>query len=213
MDVRPEDVHHEGITSLSARDFQAARELGYAIKLLAIGRKQGDGVQLRVHPAFVPQDELLASVDGVLNAVEIEGDLMSRVLFQGPGAGSLPTTSAVVADALDAAVSISNHVYWPHSFRREAGLHVIPISEARTRYYLRIRVVDRPGVLAQITRVLGDREISIASMHQPEVDTDGIAEIVMMTHEAREDGMRAALKDIRQLADVTSIEQVLRVKP
>ena len=213
MDVRPEDVHHEGISSLSPRDFQAARELGYAIKLLAIGRKEGDGVQVRVHPAFVPQDELLASVDGVLNAVEIEGDLMSRVLFQGPGAGSLPTTSAVVADALDAAVSISNHVYWPHSFRREAGLRVIPISEVRTRYYLRIRVRDRPGVLVQILRPLGDRGISIASVNQPEVDGEGMAEIVIMTHEAREDGMRQALDDIRQLSDVASIEQLLRVKP
>ena len=96
-------------------------------------------MQLRVHPALVPRDELLANVDGVLNAVEIEGDLMNRVLFQGPGAGSLPTTSAVVADALDAAVSISNSVYWPHSFRREAGAAAwCRSTTCGSRYYLRI---------------------------------------------------------------------------
>src|SRR5207237_9378843 len=105
-------------------------------------------LRLLVHPTLVPGDQLLASVDGVLNSVEIEGDLMSRVLFQGPGAGSLPTTSAVVADALDAAVSISNRVYWPHSFRREAGLRVMPMREITSRYYVRISAADRPGVLA-----------------------------------------------------------------
>ena len=132
MDVHPDEVFREGITKLAERDFRYARELGYAIKLLAMGRKQGDQVQLRVHPALVPLDQLLASVDGALNAVEIEGDLMSRVLFQGPGAGSLPTTSAVVADALDAAVSISNRVYWPLSSRREAGLRVMPMDDVDT---------------------------------------------------------------------------------
>lgn len=212
MDVQPDDVHREGITKLTARDFTFAREMGYAIKLLAIGRKHGDRVELRVHPALVSRDELLANIDGALNAVEIEGDLMSRVLLQGPGAGALPTTSAVVADALDAAVSISNHVYWPHSFRREAGLSVMPISDVRSRYYLRIRVADRPGVLGQLARALGDREISIASVIQKEVDGEGSAEIVIMTHEAREDAIRAALDAMVQLPGVASIEQLLRVK-
>jgi homoserine dehydrogenase len=213
MDVRPEDVYREGITTLAARDFTYARELGYAIKLLAIGRKSEDGVQVRVHPSLVPVNELLASVDGVLNAVEIEGDLMSRVLFQGPGAGSLPTTSAVVADALDAAVSISNKVYWPHSIRRESGLRVLPIDDVRSRYYLRAGVADQPGVLARIANVLGERAISIASVIQKEVDGEGTAEIVIMTHEAREADMQRALGEIRRLEGVHGVEQVLRVKP
>jgi homoserine dehydrogenase len=214
MDVRPEDVHREGITRLTARDFAYARELGYAIKLLAIARKCDDRVELRVHPAFVPDGELLANVDGALNAVEIEGDLMSRVLFQGPGAGSLPTTSAVVADVLDAAVSISNSVYWPHSFRREAGPRVMPIDDVRSRYYLRIGVPDRPGVLANIARALGDREISIASVLQKEVDGDhdAEAEIVIMTHDAVERSLRDAIAEIERLPGVTRVEQVLRVK-
>jgi homoserine dehydrogenase len=149
----------------------------------------------------------------VLNAVEIEGDLMSRVLFQGPGAGSLPTTSAVVADALDAAVSISNNVYWPHSIRRESGLRALPIGDVRTRYYLRASVADQPGVLARIANVLGERAISIASVIQKEVDGAGAAEIVIMTHDAREGDMQRALGEMRDLEGVQGVEQVLRVKP
>lgn len=211
MDVHPDEVFREGITRLAERDFRYARELGYAIKLLAMGRKQGDQVQLRVHPALVPVDQLLASVDGALNAVEIEGDLMSRVLFQGPGAGSLPTTSAVVADALDAAVSISNRVYWPLSSRREAGLRVMPMDDVRTRYYLRIGVADRPGVLARIAGALSERAISIASVIQKEVDGQDTAEIVIMTHDAREADLQRALRDIRAIAGVVDVDQVLRV--
>ncbi len=212
MDVRPDDVHREGITRLTARDFEYARDLGYAIKLLAIARKSDGLVQLRVHPTLVSVDELLANVDGVLNAVEIEGDLMSRVLFQGPGAGSLPSTSAVVADALDAAVSISNNVYWPHSFRRESGLRVMRMSDVTSRYYLRIEVADRPGVLAHIAGALAEGEISIASVIQKEVDAAGVAEIVIMTHDACEDAMRRALDAIAGLDGVQGIAQMLRVK-
>jgi homoserine dehydrogenase len=211
VDVRPDDVYREGITKLTARDFAYARELGYAIKLLAIARKSGDSVSVRVHPALISQDELMASVDGVLNAVQIEGDLMNRVLFQGPGAGSLPTTSAIVADALDAAVSIGNGVYWPHSFRREAGVRIAPVGEVVTRYYLRIAVADRPGVLAQIAGVLASRQISIASVIQRDVGAEGAAEIVMMTHDAREDAVQDALREIATLDGVDGVAQVLRV--
>ncbi|MDE3095138.1 MAG: homoserine dehydrogenase [Chloroflexota bacterium] len=210
MDAHPEDVHREGITRLTGADFAYARDLGYAIKLLAVARKDGDRVQLRVHPALVSQEELLARVDGALNAVQIEGDLMDRVLFQGPGAGSLPTTSAVVADALDAAVSISNQVYWPHSSRREAGLTVMPMDDVVTRYYLRIGAADRPGVLAQIARALADAEISIASVIQKEA-AEGGAEVVIMTHGAREASMRGALAAIAALDGVGGVEQMLRV--
>jgi homoserine dehydrogenase len=147
----------------------------------------------------------------VLNAVQIEGDLMSRVLFQGPGAGSLPTTSAVVADALDAAVSISNGVYWPHSLRREAGLRAVPIDDVRTRYYLRIRVADQPGVFARIASALAGADISIASVIQKEHDGDDAAEIVIMTHEATERDVRAAMRDIEKIEGVDRFEQMLRV--
>ena len=210
VDARPDDVHREGIATLTPADFNYARELGYAIKLLAIARKEGTRVQLRVHPALVPAHELLANVDGALNAVQIEGDLMNRVLFQGPGAGSLPTTSSVVADALDAAVSISNSVYWPHSSRREAGVTIMPMDDIRARYYLRIDVADQPGVLAQIAQALADAAISIASVIQKEAAGGG-AEIVIMTHEAREGAMRAAVAAIALLAGVHGVAQQLRV--
>jgi homoserine dehydrogenase len=169
-------------------------------------------VEVRVHPALVPHDQLLANVDGVLNAVEIEGDLMPRVLFQGPGAGSLPTTSAVVADALDAAVSISNSVYWPHSFRREEGVKPLPIAEVQSRYYLRVGVVDEPGVLSRVTGVLGEKRISIASVLQKELDGQSQAEIVIMTHTAREADLQEALEHIRALPGVAGVEQMIRVR-
>jgi homoserine dehydrogenase len=213
VDVHPDDVYREGITKLGARDFEYARELGYAIKLLALARRRDGAVELRVHPSLVPQDQLLARVDGVLNAVEIEGDLMSRVLFQGPGAGSLPTTSAVVADALDAAVSISNNVYWPHSFRREDGVKPLPIGEVRSRYYLRISVVDEPGVLARIAGRLAEARISIASVLQKEIEGTLEAEIVIMTHESREADLRKALAEIEERDNIARVEQVIRVRP
>jgi homoserine dehydrogenase len=213
VDVHPDDVYREGITKLAARDFAYARELGYAIKLLAIARRRNDRIELRVHPSLVPHEQLLASVDGVLNAVEIEGDLMSRVLFQGPGAGSLPTTSAVVADALDAAVSISNNVYWPHSFRRETDVKPLPIEQAESRYYLRIGVADEPGVLARVAGKLADDQISVASVIQKEVDGQAEAEIVIMTHDAMEAAMRRALDEIGRLAGVAGVEQMIRVRP
>jgi homoserine dehydrogenase len=211
--VRPEDVYREGITKLGERDFAYARELGYAIKLIAMGRRRTDGLELRVHPSLVSSDALLARVDGVLNAVEIEGDLMDRVLFEGPGAGTLPTTSAVVADALDAAVSISSRVYWPYASRREEGLRALPIGDVRARYYLRIGVADQPGVLARIATILGDGAISIASVIQKEVDGEGTAEIVIMTHEAREADMRGAIARIEALDAVGGVQQLLRVMP
>jgi homoserine dehydrogenase len=211
IDVHPEDVYREGITKLSERDFRYAAELGHTIKLLAIGRRAGDGLELRVHPTLVADGELLASVDGVLNAVEIEGDLMHRVLFEGPGAGSMPTTSAVVADALDAAVSISSGVYWPYSSRREEGLRIMPMADVRTRYYLRIAVVDRPGVLARIATALSEGGISIASVIQREEDGAGTAEIVIMTHDAREADVQQALATIGSLEGVGSVPQLLRV--
>lgn len=211
VDVPPDQVYREGITKLTQRDFASAHELGYAIKLLAVARRQAAGIEVRVHPALIPQEELLANVDGVLNAVQIEGDLMNRVLFQGPGAGSLPTTSAVVADALDAAVSISNRVYWPHSLRRETDLRVLPIDDVRTRFYLRLRAADRPGVLANIAGALATAAISIASVIQREVEGEDAAEIVIMTHDAREADINAALREIEALDGVERVANVMRV--
>jgi len=212
-DLRPEDIYREGITRLGARDFRYARELGYAIKLLALARKQDSQLQVRVHPALLHEDELLAKVDGVLNAVQIEGDLVGRVLFQGQGAGSLPTSSAIVADVLDAARAIVSGSPERASPPAQESASVRPMSELRTRYYVRMVVVDSPGVLARIAQVLGDQKISIASVIQKEADERAqTAEIVIMTHEAQEEGVQRALQELERLPVVAEIGNFLRVE-
>jgi homoserine dehydrogenase len=210
--VKPGDIYREGITRLAARDFRYAREFGYAIKLLALARAEDEGIQARVHPALVPMDESLAKVDGVLNAVQVEADLAGRVLFQGRGAGSMPTTSAVIADMLDAAQSIiggRREVPAPV----EAPTRILPMSELSTRYYLRLSVADRPGVLAQIAKILGEASISISSVIQKEADADSqTAELVIMTHVAREAAMQSAIRDLESLNAVQAIGNFIRVE-
>lgn len=209
--VGPEDVYREGIGGLAARDFRYAEELGYAIKLLAVSRRENTSLQVRVHPTLMPEDELLAKVDGALNAVEIEGDLSGRVLFQGAGAGSQPSTSAVMADVLDAARAITLGGR-PFPWRYTAEIAIKPLAELVTRYYIRIEVADRPGVLAEIARCFGDQGVSIASVIQKETDEAGqTAELVIMTHAAREDAVQATLVQVRELPQVVSVGNLLRV--
>jgi homoserine dehydrogenase len=210
--VRPEDVHREGITRLIPRDFRYAAELGYAIKLLAIGRRENGAVQVRVHPALVPADELLANVDGVLNAVHVEGDLIGRVLFQGAGAGSLPTTSAVMADVLDAARAVAQGGR-PFPWRYTADMPVTPMSDLVSRYYIRLQVADRPGVLAGIAAAFGDNDVSIASVIQKESDEIAPeAELVITTHAAREASLDASMARIERLDGVHQVGTVVRVE-
>ncbi len=210
--VHPDDVYREGITRLIPRDFRYAAELGYAIKLLAIARRDGGEVQVRVHPAFVPLEELLAKVDGVLNAVQVEGDFIGRVLFQGAGAGALPSTSAVMADVLDAAGSIV-HGSKTSQWRYTSDIVMKPITEIVSRYYIRVEVADRPGVLAGIASCFGDNGVSIASVIQKETDEAAqTAEIVIMTHAAREDSMRASIEQIQGLEMVRQVGTTLRVE-
>ncbi|MCH7836178.1 MAG: homoserine dehydrogenase [Chloroflexi bacterium] len=209
--VGPEEICREGIGGLAARDFRYARELGYAIKLLAVARLEDSSLQVLVHPTLVPEDELLAKVDGVLNAVEIEGDLTGRVLFQGAGAGSLPTTSAVMADVLEAARALVLGGR-PFPWRYTAEVAVRPLAELVTRYYIRLEVADRPSVLAGIARAFGDHQVSIASVIQKEADEAAqTAELVVMTHPAREEAVQATLVQVRDLPDVVSVGNLLRV--
>ena len=169
-------------------------------------------MQVRVHPALVPGDELLAKVDGVLNAVQVEGDLTGRVLFQGAGAGSLPTTSAVMADVLDAARSLVLGSR-PYPFRYTSDMTVQPISELVSRYYIRLEVADKPGVLAGIARSFGDHGVSIASVIQKETDEAAqSAEIVIMTHTAREDAIQSSLAQMERLQEVRDVGNVIRVE-
>jgi len=211
--VCPEDVYCQGIARLSERDFRYAKELGYEIKLLAIAKKGDGSIEARVHPAFIPEDFLLAKVGGVYNAVQIEGDLVGKVLFYGEGAGALPTSSAIVADVIALAQNISSGRKNTAQLTFLRPKAIKPISELVTRYYLRMSVADRPGVLGQIAKVLGDRSISISSVIQKETDVaTQTAEIVIMTHPAREQFMQQALKEMEKLPVVKEICNFIRVE-
>jgi homoserine dehydrogenase len=212
-EVKPENVYHEGISRLQARDFRYARELGYAIKLLAIAKRDKDSIEARVHPVFIPEDSLLAKVDGVYNAILVEGDLVGQVIFYGQGAGPSATSSAVVSDIIKIAQDINSGKSSPPRLPFAAERTVMPMAEIKTRYYMRMSVADQPGVLAQISRILGDHAISISSVIQKETDpSNRIAEIVIMTHPAEEQSVQKALKETEHLGVVKEISNFVRVE-
>ncbi len=211
--VSDTDVYSEGITHLTAQDFRYASELGYAIKLLAIASKTDDAVHARVHPAMVRSDVMLAKVDGVLNAIEVQTDLAGRALFHGRGAGDMPTTSAVLADVVDIARNVVSESPPPPPPSLADDVRISPISELETKYYMRLNVMERPGVFAQILKALGDLDISIASAIQKETDDAARrAEIVLMTHRAKEASVQAALQVIGRLEVVNEIGSLIRVE-
>ncbi|MFC2050803.1 homoserine dehydrogenase [Chloroflexota bacterium] len=212
-EVTSEDVYHEGISRLQARDFRYARELGYAIKLLAIAKRSGNSIEARVHPVFIPEDSLLAKVDGVYNAIHVEGDLVGKVIFYGEGAGPRATSSAVVSDIIKIAQNINRGTTDIPRLPFARGRKVKPMDEVEARYYMRMGVADKAGVLAQISKVLGDYAISISSVIQKETDpSTQIAEIVIMTHRAKEKAVQQALKKAERLAVVKEITNFVRVE-
>ncbi|HTY81704.1 MAG TPA: homoserine dehydrogenase, partial [Dehalococcoidales bacterium] len=213
MKVRPEDVYREGISRVNARDFRYAKELGFAIKLLAI-TKQTDGfVEARVHPVLLPQDSFIAKVDGVYNAIQVDGDLVGKVLFMGQGAGAKPTSSAVIADVVSSARKIVLGVGSISVWKADSALKIKTIDEVETQYYIRLQAADRPGVLAKVATVFGNNKISIASAIQPESDDKThTAEIVIMTHPAQEKNMQKALRQLERLEVVKEIANFIRVE-
>ncbi len=212
-DVRPEDVHREGISRIASQDFSYAKELGYAIKLLAIAKRAGQSIQVMVHPVFVPDDMLLAKVDGVFNAVQIEGDLTGRVILYGRGAGSEPTANVVVSDAIYIAQSIALGTGMNPELLPDQPKQIVPMAEIETRYYVRMTINDRAGVLAQITAILGDLSISISSAIQKEADINSrTAEIVIMTHMAKEMAIQQAVERIEELEVVMEVSNLIRVE-
>lgn len=207
--ISPDDVAKQGITRLAARDFKYADALGYTIKLLATGRLVDGGVVASVQPTLIAKDEPLAKVDGVLNAIQIEGDLVGRVQFQGCGAGPAPTASAVLADVLDVARDIVAGRR-PAEAVEHRKLPIHPPGMHRSRYYMRVTVQDQPGVLAAIAGILGGQAISIASVLQVETDDDArTAELVITTHHATGAARDAALAEIRALDVVVEVGNVL----
>ncbi len=210
--IRPEDIHHEGISRLSSRDFRYASELGFAIKLLAIAKQDDKWIEVRVHPVLISEDSLLAKVEGVYNAVLVEGDLVGKVLFYGQGAGPKPTSSAVIADVVSVAKDINknggNRLVWQPQPKA-----IKPMSGVIARYYLRMSVADQPSVLTQITRVLGDNLISISACIQKEADAaTQSAEIVIMTHPALEADVQKSIHEMSLLSVVKEISNFIRVE-
>ncbi|MCC6731102.1 MAG: homoserine dehydrogenase [Chthonomonadales bacterium] len=206
------DVYVEGITAIAARDIEWARQLGYIIKLLAIGtRVDDDAMQVRVHPALLPATHPLASTSDVYNAIYLRGDAVGDVMFYGRGAGMMPTGSAVVGDIIDVARNIlfgATGRIQCTCFERK---RMLPIDAVETKYYLRMTVTDRPGVLAAVAGVLGEEGVSVESVVQRSCGEQQ-AEIVWVTHRVREARMRAALGRIGDLPVVASVDNWLRVE-
>ncbi len=211
-----DEVYTEGIGRVSGTDVGYAGQLGYRIKHLGIARHTGSGVELRVHPTLIPERRLIANVDGVMNAVLVQGDAVGPTLYYGAGAGADPTASAVVADLVDVVRALTsdpeNRV--PHlAFQPDAlvDLPILPIEQVETAYYLRMRAADRPGVLAEVTRILGDEGISIEAMLQkePPAEEEG-ATIIMLTQRVVEANMDRAIGRIQGLDSILS--DVIRIR-
>ncbi len=211
--VKPQDIYCEGVSRLQVSDFRYAKEFGYAIKLLAIAKRVDEAIELRVHPVFIPEDSQLAKVNGVYNAIQVEGDLAGNLVFYGQGAGALPASSAIIADVLTIARNICHGVTNVPKVELNQKLLVKPMTNIKTRYYFRLNVADRPGVLAQISKVLGDNSISISSVIQKESNPiSQTAVIVIMTHPSEEKAVQKALGEIRRLTMVKEISNFIRVE-
>jgi len=209
--VTADDVYAEGITSITSQDIMYARELGYAIKLLALAKIEEDRLDVRVHPTMIPLDHPLATVKDAYNAIFVEGDAVGNLMFFGQGAGSLPTASAVVADVFAAAENRISGRSGRSSCTCFKDYDIKSIDDVVCGYYLLIECVDRPGVLAQITHVFGDNQVSLGSIIQKSV-TDGVAEVVFMTHKVSEGNLRTAISGIGALKSVSEIRNVIRVE-
>ena len=209
-------AYTEGITKLTRLDVQYAEKLGYRVKLLGIARRTNGGVELRVHPTLIPERRLIANVDGAMNAVLVKGDAVGPTMFYGAGAGAEPTASAVVADLVDVVRTLTadpnNRV--PHlAFQPDAlvDLPILPIEEVETSYYLRLHALDKPGVLAEVTRILADLGISIESILQkePQAGEDTVP-VIILTQRVKEKNMNEAIARIEKLSSIKA--KVARIR-
>jgi homoserine dehydrogenase len=208
----------EGISKLDAIDIKYAEQLGYRIKLLGITKRTPEGVELRVHPTLIPAKRLIANVEGAMNAVLVQGDAVGATLYYGKGAGAEPTASAVIADLVDVTRMhtadpehrVPHLAFQPNAM---ADLKILPMDEVQTSYYLRLRVQDKPGVLADITRILADEQISIDAVIQKEPgEGEDQTDLIMLTHLTREKRINAAIKKIEALGVVAGKVTKLRLE-
>ena len=208
------DIYCEGITEISSDDIAFAKEFGYTIKLLAIAKKSGSGMEARVQPTLLPNAHILASVNGSFNAVLMRGDEVGDVLFYGRGAGPHPTASAVIADLLDIAKSGDAGPVEDRFMVRALG-KTIPaqsIFSILSRYYLRFYVIDRPSVLAGITKILGKYKISISDVMQRERSAGSAVPLILLTHHTHEKNLRAAVREIDRMSSIKGETQVIRIE-
>jgi homoserine dehydrogenase len=218
--VQFDKAHVEGITKLTATDIKYAEQLGYRIKLLGISKRREEGIELRVHPTLVPSKRLIANVEGAMNAVMVQGDAVGTTLYYGKGAGSEPTASAVIADLVDitrmhsasAAQRVPALAFQPGSM---SNTPVLPMSEVVTAYYLRLRVADEAGVLAQVTGIVAGAGISIDAVLQREADevvgeAGGQTDLIILTHDTREGTMNEALAKLQALKTV--LTPIVRIR-
>ena len=206
-------IHVEGIRSLDKEDIEYARELGYVVKLLAVAKKQKNGLELRVHPTLLPQDHPLANVRGVYNAVFIHADQAGDLLFYGRGAGMMPTASAVMSDVVDIGkkISLGNRKI-PVIASTLGRKKILPIDETVSKYYLRFQVADKPGVLGMIAETLGRNQISILSVNQKQSHRTKSVPVIILTYEATEKNIRRALKSIDATRAVSRKTTLMRVE-
>ncbi|MES2181275.1 MAG: homoserine dehydrogenase [Pseudomonadota bacterium] len=218
MPMKFEQAYTEGITKLQQTDIKYAEELGYRVKLLGITKRTDNGVELRVHPTLIPEKRLVANVNGAMNAVVVKGDAVGPTLYYGAGAGAEPTASAVVADLMDVArlstASVAQRVpYLGFQAGQLTDLPILPISEINSAYYLRLRASDKPGVLAGVTKILADRNISIDALLQKEpADNETEADIVILTHITIEKNMDAGIAEIEALPAIVGKVIKLRME-
>ena len=206
-------IYREGITKLTKEDFDAAKKLGYRIKLLAIGKKEGTNIEVRVHPTMIPESHPLASVNGVFNAIFLTGNAVDDVMLYGRGAGCMPTASAVVSDVVYACHANGRHRYSTFVNEDHMSDEITLVSDFNCVYCVRVQVTDEPGTLAAITGVFARHGVSLKTVLQLDDETDGTeARITFMTHLAGETDMRAALAEIEGLACVNAVESVIRAE-
>jgi len=217
MHINYDDIYIEGISKITPLDIDFAKQFGYRIKLLAISKFANGAVEARVHPTMIPEDSILSSVNGTLNAVTVTGDAVGDILLSGHGAGMLPTASAIISDVADVARNLSCNAggrvpILAYQAESIATLPILPMDEIVTHYYVRFEALDNPGVLSKISGILGNYGISIKSVHQKGRKNDGNVPVVMLTHRAREKEINQALTEIKALDIVSGDPVVIRIE-
>ena len=209
VDVR--DVYVEGIREIKSTDLELAHEMGYVIKLLAIAKNGKDGIDIRVHPAFVPEDHPIAMINGTYNCVYLHGDAVGQVMSTARGAGQMPTGSAVTADIIQVAKDINHNQREVQRMDSFLESNVTKIDEIENSFYLRLEVEDKPGVMARIAKIFGDNNVSLASVLQKQKDNP-VVPLVFITHHVKEKDLEKSLNNIKELDDVIEVKSVIRVE-